>query len=236
MRGYNVIDPSGVKHRLWYQDEASKTAAVDRLLAAWDAYINSNWISPSYKEPFTPEDKVKLFLDGLAYYLLDGKAEDIVTDYKELMNGKREIPISSCPPAVADALYGTGCNPRTGADDNYFGEMTAQLDERAAKVERKAKPKPRVKRPSPSEKIRAAVGGQKYDGVTFATVDTDGIFVHGGSRYRIDNSVEQYKPVRTAVGLLYDMDKIIIVTAGGEPAFFDMRYDMIPREKIIRVA
>lgn len=31
-----------------------------------------------------------------------------MTNYKEMMNGKREIPISSCPSQVADLVYGTG--------------------------------------------------------------------------------------------------------------------------------
>lgn len=233
MKGYNVIDPAGVKHRLWYQDEEEKAQAIKRLLAKWDAYINSNWISPSHKEPFTPEDKVKLFLDGLAYYLLMGKAEDIVTDYKEVMNGKREIPISSCPPAVADALYGTGCDPETGADDTFFQAMTERLDEKAAKVERPKKPKKRTHVKTHSEKIRDALGEFDYYTVEYGRVDTSGEFVHNGKRYRIDNAVEQYRPVRTAVGMLYDMDKVVIVTTkSGNKVFFDMLYNPIDPEYI----
>lgn len=36
--------------------------------------------------------------------------------------------------------------------------------------------------------------------------------MYRGEEYRIDNDVAQYKPKRTAVGLLYDMDKILCVT------------------------
>ena len=70
-----------------------------------------------------------------------GNVEDIVTDYKEVMNGKREIPISSCPPAVENELYGTGCDPQTGADDTFFRSMTERLDEKAVKLERPKKKK-----------------------------------------------------------------------------------------------
>ena len=31
----------------------------------------------------------------------------IVTDYKGMMNGKREIPASSCPSSIAERMYGT---------------------------------------------------------------------------------------------------------------------------------
>lgn len=46
-----------------------------------------------------------------------------MTDYKEIMRGKSEIPISSCPPCIEDALYGSGANPDTGDDDSFFRPM-----------------------------------------------------------------------------------------------------------------
>lgn len=173
----------------------------------------------------------------MAYFLMIGSiggVGDIVTDYKDLMHGKREIPVSSCPPCVASEIYGASCDPEKGADDTFFRSMVERLDERAAKVERPKKKKTAPRKPTPSEKIKNVLGsGIKYS-VSYATVNTEGQFASGGKMYRIDGDVEQYKPKRTAVGLLYDMDKIVIVTtAGGEEIFLDMRYDLIPREKII---
>ena len=88
---------------------------------------------------------------------------------------------------------------------------------------------------TPGEKIRDAIGEFDCYTVEYGRVDTDGRFVHEGRRYRIDNQVAQYKPIRTAVGLLYDMDKIIIVTTkSGNKTFFDMQYNEIAPENITR--
>jgi len=56
---------------------------------------------------------------------------------------------------------------------------------------------------------------------------------------RIANDVEQYKPKRTAVGLLYDMDKIICAERAdgvGRTFYFDMAGSLLPDEKIICAA
>lgn len=68
-----------------------------------------------------------------------GTDGDIVTDYKEVMRGKSEIPISSCPPCVEDMLYGSGADPEHGADDGFFRPMVERLDERAAKISKPTK-------------------------------------------------------------------------------------------------
>lgn len=154
--------------------------------------------------------------------MLGNNSGDIVTDYKEAMNGKREIPISSCPPCVEDALYGGGSDPEKGSDDGFYKPMTERLDERAAKYEkpkkaRSAKPKEPV-----SLRISRAVGENDYT-VTYCRVDTENVFEYGGILYRIENNIPQYKPKLTAVGMLYDMDKIMVIkTADGSLWFFDM--------------
>lgn len=66
-----------------------------------------NWISANHTDTFCGENKVKRFFSGLTYFLLLGDMEDVVTNYKDMMNGKREIPISSCP-QIEDLVYGTG--------------------------------------------------------------------------------------------------------------------------------
>ena len=60
--------------------------------------------------------KTKRFLDGLAYFLL-GTTEGIVSQYKEVMNGRREIPISSCPTSFANMLYSGSGSMETEKDE-----------------------------------------------------------------------------------------------------------------------
>lgn len=55
-------------------------------------------------------------------------------------------------------------------------------------------------------------------------VDTEGVFEYNGSKYRIDPGTEQYQPIETAVGDLYDMDRVL-VTDDSPNRFYDMNYD-----------
>lgn len=61
MKGYNVIDPAGITHKLWCKTEDEKREAVEALLGEWSEYIDNNWISFSNKDTYSPENKVKLF-------------------------------------------------------------------------------------------------------------------------------------------------------------------------------
>lgn len=52
----------------------------------------------------------------------------MVTNYKEMMNGKREIPISSCPSQIEDLVYGTGSilHPQNEQDEAAFRKAMAE--------------------------------------------------------------------------------------------------------------
>lgn len=226
MTGYHVVDPGGHLLRLQAETFEERLEIVSRLVEKWADYCTRNWISSNVKEKWSPENKVKSFLDGLAYFLMQGRIGtdgDIVTDYKNIMNGKREIPVSSCPPSVANALYGWGFDPRQGADDTGFTVMTEMLDEKAAKVERPKKKKPFVHKPPRRELYAKAIGTDAYVFEEYR-VDTANTFsTPDGGQYCIASSVPQYCPVMTAEGLLYDMDKIIRIRAdGGRECWFDM--------------
>lgn len=77
-------------------------ATARELLSKWEPYCEKNWISVNHADTFCGENKVKRFFSGLTYFLLLGSTEGMVTNYKEIMNGKREIPISSCPSQIED--------------------------------------------------------------------------------------------------------------------------------------
>lgn len=75
---------------------------------------------------FSPEIRVKRFLDSIGYYLLYGKTDGIVTTYKEAVNQAREIPVSSCPSAVENAFYSSGgsSGDQAAEEQQSFRSMT----------------------------------------------------------------------------------------------------------------
>lgn len=180
---------------------------------------------------------MKTFLDGLAYFLMRSDTEGIVTDYKDILNGKREVPVSSCPRSVEYTLYGNGA-PSEDEDESGFEILLENLDRKAERMERrraaqKKKPK-RVSRIARSEQIRNELGACEF---FFPVVDTDNEFELFGNRYHISLQVEQYGAKQTREGELYDMDHIACaVKSGNVVAFFDADLNRISDELIERVS
>ena len=211
---------------------------VQELLDKWGSYCDRNWISQNYNDPFCPENKVKLFLNGVAYFLMVGNTEGIVTDYKEIMNGKREIPISSCPSYIEDAVYGGGATiaEASADEDTHYKAMVERLDARADKkyspASRKASRHTDITKSKKIEQIKSRIGSCVFD---YPVVDTNNVFYLRGKKYRIAERVEQYRPKQTDVGLQYDMDHIVCVTAlsGGTIHFFDMDMNMQDSELVV---
>lgn len=218
----NVIQPNGTSLKLKAGSDEERLATAHELLSNWENYCQRNWISTNHADTFCGENKVKRFFSGLTYFLLLGNTEDMVTNYKEIMNGKREIPISSCPTQIEDLVYGTGsvlC-PQTDEETLVF-EITAE--------------------DVPNKKGRKAVNSEKGEKLklikkecgkdavfTYCTVDTENCFRYNGAEYMIDSSVEAYAPKNTSLGLLYDIDKIICVKSqDGSIRFYTPKYDSI---------
>ena len=169
---------------------------------------------------FTPESKVKRFLDSLAYYFLMGEMSGIETDYKKVMHAKREIPASSCPSFIENMLYSTGAATSQADKEERisFKVMTDELDTRAEKYE--AQKVTRKRQESLFQKHnRLGIHGGEW-----CRVDTDGVFEHNGRKYEIDEGETQYQPIETDIGLLYDMDRILVTDTG---EFYDMKYDLV---------
>lgn len=55
-------------------------------------------------------------------------------------------------------------------------------------------------------------------------IDTDNVFPHAGITYRLSDSVAAYRPRQTRNGLLYDMDRVIVVQQEGTLRFFQQDY------------
>jgi hypothetical protein len=168
---------------------------------------------------YTPELKIKRFLDSLAYILLLGNTDGIETNYRRVMHAKREIPVTSCPSEIDNLLYGSGgnCAPYEEEEFAAFRDMLDRLDERASSYESKKV----VKKKTPSlfyKKMKKGISGG-----TWCRVDTDGRFRIGDHQYIIDDQEIQYQPVNTEYGDYYAMDKILY--ADGK--FYDMNYDEV---------
>lgn len=88
-------------------------------------------------------------------------------------------------------------------------------------VQSKAKPSKTNERSKRIEQIRASLPGCTFG---FASIDTDNAFSHDGDTYRVDSSVEAYRPKETADGPLYDMDQVVVVTHHGERHFYTQDY------------
>ena len=163
--------------------------------------------------------KVKRLLDSLAYLLLRGNMDGVVTDYKEAMHAKREIPASSCPRSVENMLYATGASTDSTAKEEAaaFDILLDSLDDRAKRFVRKAERKPK-KESLFHKKNRLGINGGQW-----VTVDTDGKFRVGDNFYMIDENEIQYQPIETEYGDLYDMDRILV--SGGK--FYDMNFDEV---------
>lgn len=138
------------------------------------------------------------------------------------MHAKREIPASSCPSLIENMIYSSGgTNAQIDMEEReMFRAMTELLDERAEKYK--------------TNRTQKACGENRFEkrrriGITggeWCRVDTDGVFEYNGAKYRIDPGAEQYQPIETAVGDLYDMDRVL-VTDDSPNRFYDMNYDEV---------
>ena len=168
---------------------------------------------------FTPEMKVKRFLDSLAYILMLGNTNGIETNYKRVMHTKREVPVSSCPSAIDNLFYGSGSIGASyeAEEISAFKDMLDRLDAKASAYE--AKKVSRKKEPSKfHKKLKMGIAGG-----TWYRVDTEGKFWVGNDHYLIDDQAVQYQAIQTEYGDYYAMDKILF--ADGK--FYDMNYDEV---------
>lgn len=174
-------------------------------------------------------------MNGVSYFLMVGNTEGVVTDYKDIMNGKREIPISSCPPCVEDAVYGGGSTicPKSPEDDIRFGSMIDKLDSRAAKVEKK-KPVSKKRTVTKSDRLKAIRDRCGACEFVYPIVDTENEFRLLGNLYVISGQAVEYSAKQTSYGELYDMDRIVCVITKDGLEFYNMDIERIPDDWITK--
>ena len=239
--GYNILQPNGRVKKVKASSMEEREKIVQDMLDEWQWYCEKNWVSPSASNPYAPENKVKSFLSSLSYFLIMGNADDIVTDYKQIMNGKREIPVSSCPSFVEDSIY-SGVHVNTNellkkAEQECFDGMMDRADKKAER--RYGKPKKQVKERgvSRSERLRSILSrGEKIFG---SIVDTENEFEFRDTRYRISKSMcPQYGAKKTRSGNLYDMDRIYVSTDadGSILGFYDGNLEPIEKSAVTKIS
>ena len=206
------------------------------LLDPWEAHCLKNWMNANKGGAFSPEDRIKYFLDGCANVLLHGNMEDILSRYKEIMRGKTEIPVSSCPSSLKDYLFSGSQAPVEESEDMMFELILEDVDAKA-EIYTKKKPVKKKERAQTRfdriQNIRADYPGCE---MTTCIVDTENFFECFGNTYQVDDAVKQYQPKRTREGMIFDMDRVIGVEAeDGEIAFFDQDMFHIADELVHRI-
>lgn len=204
-----------------------KNAVIQDITDRWQSYILNGWITDDGDNPYSTEAKVKSFLDRLAYYLLVGCSDDILTDYKTTIRSQREVPASSCPPYVETLMYGGSMS----ANDLELKRQKESFDVQMASYDDKAsmyKRVPRKKKPMKDvrfDRVQQIRKSRGYDySFTRCTVDTDGIFQYGDTMYAISDDLPQY----AAVDDTYAMDKVIVGQCrDGCIDFYDMNMENI---------
>lgn len=238
--GYKILLPNGFTRTVKASTMEERFEVADELLTDWQRYCENGWMSNSTNTGlFSRESRIKSFLSSLGYFLIMG-ADDIVTDYKQLMNGKREIPVSSCPSFIEDRVYGNvhvnNSELAQKTEKETFEQIMENADYKADKRYKPPNAKPRKKRtPSQFEKERKICKECNISELSSAVVDTENEFTVQGRKYRIDTEAcPQYLPKETKIGILYDMDRIYwAVDKQGNLFFFDGELEKIPADDII---
>ena len=168
---------------------------------------------------------MKAFLEGLVYFLILGDTEGIETDYKKVVRGSRELPMSSCPSYIEDSVYGAGITTTRAEDDNRFEATVESVDAKLDKLSSYYK-KPPAKKPKAHkgqtrcQRFLSAMGRLNVDrsAFTHVVVDTDGVFTYGGDTYVV--RAQQYQAIATEDGEdCFVMDRIVCVDG---VHFYDM--------------
>ena len=216
--GHKIIEPSGKTSVIAAEGREQIVDKVNAMIDKWGDYCDRNWLNNT-GDVYTPELKIKYFLDSLAYFLLTGHTEGIETYYKKVMHAKTEIPVSSCPSEVDNLLYASGCMGDLihEEEEAAFNNMLEYLDARAAPYEcRKAVKEKRQTRFGRWMQMGAPCG-------EWCRVDTDGRFVFNNREYIISDQETQYQPIATEYGDYYAMDRVF--AASGK--FYDMGFNEI---------
>lgn len=143
--------------------------------------------------------------------------EGIETDYKKVVRGSRELPMSSCPSYIEDAMYGSGSTIKRQEDEESFSHVLDTVDAKTQKLSAYYKKPSTRRRKSEDEETRydrfsrvSEALGIKAGCFSHAVVDVSGEFEFSGSRYVI--TAPQYEGELLPDGdIFFAMDRVICV-------------------------
>lgn len=232
---YQVYLPNGATWRLSVGTTEERLAKAQELLDVWTPYCLSAWDKDD-GDMYSPANKVKRFLNSLAYYLLLGNTDGIVTDYKDMMNGKREIPVSSCPTSIENLVYSSSSMGRSDGGNDELNEFLANLDDLPKPKRTYKKKETRYDR---VENAKKEYGDSADLGPLFhrSIVDTENHFVFHDHTYVIDTRLAPQYDCNDEGA--YGMDSIWIAYSCGDDVnhlgFYDQDFQKINSEAVHRI-
>lgn len=185
------------------------------ILPDGSTYCESNWISANHEAIYSPEKRVKAFLDRCAFLMSLDNPVGLESAYKAMSHKVREIPASECPSAISDMLYSDRMPAGDFDEDERFKSLCERLDEVDPRLKKKKKAKPKIK--TRYNRIEEICRLNPNSSREWVRVDEDNCFVYNEKEYRIPSDARGYQYSEK----LDSMDRVLVVDNGGFLLFYD---------------
>ncbi len=201
---------------LYYENDQDRNKILLSYTEKYFDYCIQNWTN-SKGNFFTVEDKVKYFLDGCANFLMHSNGGGL-SEYKQKQIAQSEIPVTSCSEEVKDLVYSI-VKDGSGASKKLECLIFIQGKRENSDNKSKQKAKPSIRR---DKNIKSAI----------CIVDTDGEFLVGRTKYKINNEIEEYAPQEFKGEECFGQDRIYVIFDSSGKRYFDMNLNEISSEAI----
>ena len=126
--------------------------------------------------------------------------------------GSREIAVSSCPSRIQDLFYAGAGVLRSDAEEEAarFAQALENCSKALVKKDSRRREKPETKFDR-LQKIRSIYPDCM---IQACTVDTENVFRWHDCKYRLSESLSQYRPEDTDCGEYYAMDRVLVIHTG----------------------
>ena len=190
---------------------------VNGLLEDWEDYCELNWLNDN-DSLWSPEKRIKRFLDMLGYILLTGDSSEtgtqIVSLYMDQAHREREVPMSAVPDYVTENTYGSEFGP---IKPLVKAETDGFLSRFPDKETRSQKAASGSKRQTPRyDRLQRWKKDEGVERTERAVLDTEGNFFYRGRKYQVNlDAVPALQGRKLKNGdVLYEYDYLIIGETG----------------------
>lgn len=217
-----IMMPNGRLRTYYKGDHQTWTEIVENvILPDGSAYCESNWISANHEAIYSPEKRVKAFLDRCACLMALDNPSGLESAYKAMSHKVREIPATECPSAISDIFYSDRMPANDFDEDERFKALCERLDEKDPRLKKKKIPKPRIEtKYDRIEKLRKQMPDASR---TWASVDAENCFTYKGKKYRLSDRAKGYE----RSDRLDSMDRVLVVDDAGHLTFYDQNVKAI---------